>query len=1067
MNKRITVLVAHEKDLAWEIVRARLEQFLKEGLIRPFVVMNIGSDDDLGIDPVIDVVELGQNAEVRSYASTFFGYLSGLGEISEVSVVGLRCDASGVEDNQSKSTQLDKALQGIRRLLIQFAGDLRQRQVRCAIIGEGEKAPGKPFFSPLADANVVAIPRDISMTRAVARPILRENLESFIAHAALEISSIVGLWLSMDSGPLDDIQALPMGVSGYRVHLVTSRVKGLLTPPLPIADLVDDSSDLPLPNGFSSVENLRSVVDRYADVVYPTNMLFEPLGQPDPYIRKGWRKIAGAYASEFWRTVISIPSMIKQGFEGEIDAVGANALDRLLGGADARIRPIIPTEVTNASAGITSEVVEEIIRDIELREGRPVVGAMTSEQWDRMITEILGIADAHPHSEAIRQSVMPSGILVRDKVRLAPKSETVGELIRAIMPPAPRILKQEETTEFESDELSGPSDTGEVEGDESQDHAPIAVNYVTGGEVDLDALRDAVRRSGLTRPVSEELPYVADFVTAGVGIESENIGANLIGRITTRFDREFNESEDSVVESLATLRDLPGKFGSSQFGGVSRAVIATVAISMGAIIVSLATHGVLRDVFSFDWTSKRNRDFLWVSLSSVMIVMALAAMPSSSRRNWQSKAMSTVAICAGILGVEFVAFDAVRDRIIQSRWASTTEVTTFLILAVTSIITVLSVKRNFRSEDPIRNRISRILLAFFWVYLVLGASSYIAGQESFIINWEDATRHESLIAVQFVGWLCLIMATLVIVTVRVQQRNAFGLYQEIFGWAQDNLTHSIDARRHLRVAYTQWLTVAAMLARTIWYPLGREASDSTPFEGMLAGDESILKFDLAKVELSEQGRSALLAQLKQMFVRKGWLRVQFDYAINGYQTDIAFVTQDPFGEHDPLSCAGVPDVEDLLAGTARGDRYLFAQQLLEGQFDARLLAQATNDNLDAVYVNILGHQHLHNIVEAQNDFATGIAFLSDIVPTEVAQLPPRILNALLVPSDEALVLSSHLWWPETSLLGSLISDNAEVHTAQVLSGAHLNESVVMMAVLVGVSSGFVNSQVICVDDSDS
>jgi hypothetical protein len=204
-----------------------------------------------------------------------------------------------------------------------------------------------------------------------------------------------------------------------------------------------------------------------------------------------------------------------------------------------------------------------------------------------------------------------------------------------------------------------------------------------------------------------------------------------------------------------------------------------------------------------------------------------------------------------------------------------------------------------------------------------------------------------------------------------------------------------------------------------------------------------------------------------MFVRKGWLRVQFDYAMNGYQSDIAFVTQDPFGAHDPLSCAGVPDVEDLLAGTARGDRYLFAQQLLEGQFDARLLAQATNDNLDAVYANILGHQHLHNIVEAQNDFATGIAFLSDIVPTEVAQLPPRILNALLVPSDEALVLSSHLWWPETSLLGSPISDNAEVHKAQVLSGAHLNESVVMMAVLVGVSSGFVNSQVICVDDTDS
>jgi hypothetical protein len=57
MNKRITVLVAHEKDQAWGIVRARLEQFLLEGLIRPFVVVSISSDDDLGIDPVIDVVE--------------------------------------------------------------------------------------------------------------------------------------------------------------------------------------------------------------------------------------------------------------------------------------------------------------------------------------------------------------------------------------------------------------------------------------------------------------------------------------------------------------------------------------------------------------------------------------------------------------------------------------------------------------------------------------------------------------------------------------------------------------------------------------------------------------------------------------------------------------------------------------------------------------------------------------------------------------------------------------------------------------------------------------------------
>jgi len=723
---------------------------------------------------------------------------------------------------------------------------------------------------------------------------------------------------------------------------------------------------------------------------------------------------------------------------------------------------MIPSDGVDASALITEDVIEEIIRDIEFREGRPVIGGVTTEQWEELITQVLGVADAHVQSQQARETVMPASILIRDKDFLAPQTVTVGRLVQKIMPPDERIFVADEDEQIDDSVDPVPGDT--LSDFVATLPPPVGERFVAQGEIDLQALREAVRRSGMDRPLVEA-EVEPDATIGEHEVRVDRTPLTLIDHLTRRFDVEFRNAESSALESLKELRSLPQRFAGRNFGEISLVVVAAVALSLGLIFVSLATHSPLRNAFSFEWTSKRNRDFAWVAVSSLMVVIAVAALPGRNQRHWQARIMVLAAICTGILGVEYVVFDTVRNFIINSSLDSYTIFSSILILVTAAAIAVLSIRSNALSSDPIRKRVARLLALMFWLYLVAGSCSYIAGPESFVNGWSDSTRHRFLIAVQFGGWLMLLTAMVVIVAVRVRQRNAFGAHQATFNWAQENLMFAIDARRHLRAAYTQWLMIAAMVSRIVWYPLGREASDRTAFQGVLAGDEAVLKFDLAQVELSDQGRIALLARLRQMFVRRGWLRTQFDHARAAYQAEIAFVTGDPLEQHDPIGCPSVPPVEDLLADEARGDRFLFAKKLLGGEFDARLLSAATQNNLDTVYSNIMADSRMHTVLQSQNPFATGADFLADIVPEEETKVPPRVLKSLHVPSDEILKMTSHLWWPDTQLLPAPANSCAELHPSQLVTLDRLNDSVIMVSVLAEVSQGFVNSDVNILEDA--
>jgi hypothetical protein len=673
---------------------------------------------------------------------------------------------------------------------------------------------------------------------------------------------------------------------------------------------------------------------------------------------------------------------------------------------------------------------------------------------------VLGITDGAGSSNALREVVMPSSILVREKSSIAPNVPNVGAVVRAVMPP--EIV----TSLIQSPQDAHDESVVEEEENDSEIEEVQVQTFVMPGEVDLMALREAVRRSGMERPQVEQGPE-SDAIVGDVAVLVDRADRTLVGRVTRRFDDEFRKSEESTIESLHQLRQLPGLFRSGNVGKVSSSVIFAIALALGLVIVSLASQGVFQSFWSFDWMSRRNRDFLWLIFSTLLLVVAIAALFSGGRRTWQGRTMLLASVCTGILAVEFVAFGVVYDDLIASEISRETAIVGALILLGTLVVTWLAITRNILSEDPIRKRVGRLLAIFAWFYVVVGLSSYIAGPVSFINDWEDSTRLRSVIAAQFVGWVCLVVASLVVVSIRVRQSNAFGVYTERFNWAQENLTYSIDARRHLRAAYTQWLMLSASIARIVWYPLGREASERTPFEGLVSGDETILKFDLAQVGLSQQGHVALLSRLRQMFVKPGWMRTQFNFAKNAYMSETAFVTGNPINQHDPLGCIAVPPITGILENNVQGDRFGFAQQLCEGQFDNTLLASATNNNLDTVYADILTDQRMHEVSKAQNDFDTGSDFLVDIVPPVRSTLPPRLINALSSSGDSSTQMSSHLWWPDTSILNTPSFSVDHVQKSEVVTLDKLNDSVVLMAILVELSEAFTGSVVNIVENLDS
>jgi hypothetical protein len=343
------------------------------------------------------------------------------------------------------------------------------------------------------------------------------------------------------------------------------------------------------------------------------------------------------------------------------------------------------------------------------------------------------------------------------------------------------------------------------------------------------------------------------------------------------------------------------------------------------------------------------------------------------------------------------------------------------------------------------------------LYLSIGFVFQQAMNGSYLDN-ANGDRTRILVAGLVITGSLLTACLVVVASVQFRERYRLRRTEKAIEWFRSEMELSVDAWRRLEAARVQWAGTGAALLRLMTFPLGRrEQPNHVSFAG-LAEDDSILKFDVAELRLNQSGVEGLTARLRTFFVEPGWLRRQYELLVRSFRERTAFRTgnqlNDMFDrrpETDPM----VYQSGSVLAGKPDSDRWSFARQLFDGDFD-KLLATVPDDlSFDEVYQTVLDERDSYSLGGAQFGEVGAREFLAQILPTQIAELPSNVVDRAFTAADPSRKMASQVWWPsEVAGAAPLSITEVAVFDSRRVVAQRFDEAVVLVAIRVDLSEPF-------------
>ena len=322
----------------------------------------------------------------------------------------------------------------------------------------------------------------------------------------------------------------------------------------------------------------------------------------------------------------------------------------------------------------------------------------------------------------------------------------------------------------------------------------------------------------------------------------------------------------------------------------------------------------------------------------------------------------------------------------------------------------------------------------------------------------DATRQRLLISGLVLGGFMFVagIGVVSILWVRIEFRNRDRGIR--FNFAADEAIRASRARRRLKFFMTQWLGTASALSRIVWRPLGEVTEVGHRDAAAMQADAELLKLQVAELRLTQHGDEILLARLRSLMVRPGWLTDQYRKAATTYVADDPQVLAAdlPFEERPrPETCPSTPAIEDVLEGTAEGLRWGFVKSLYNGSLDGALQEKLSEYSPSEIYRILLDSEQAASVHEFADDVhspKTGSSaqeFFEDVLPNIKPSLPIGIVDQAFVANDQRVQMTPFLCWPEELLPGLEIDcERLESINAAEVAGA------VITAVRCDVSGSF-------------
>jgi hypothetical protein len=323
---------------------------------------------------------------------------------------------------------------------------------------------------------------------------------------------------------------------------------------------------------------------------------------------------------------------------------------------------------------------------------------------------------------------------------------------------------------------------------------------------------------------------------------------------------------------------------------------------------------------------------------------------------------------------------------------------------------------------------------------------------------DSSARLKLLWAVLIVAGIMLLSCLGIVALVQIRERLRLRKNAQILEWCRQELEVSIEAERRLAAAQTQWSATGAVLSRLLTHPLGVMGSEGNELIESLSSDESILKYDVARLVLNEQGAAGLVARLRRHFVEPGWLSRQYEKMVRKFQEQAAFRSGNRLEDlidRRPEMDPAVNTVERAKSGLASGDRWDFARSVFNGDYDKELGQVPEQLDLEEVYQSVLDNPGSYELVGSQLEGASAREFLEQVLPAPRVDLPTGLTKRVFTGSDDSRRMTSELWWPH-DILGepNVNSDEVVVNQSSSLLSSFFAGAVVLVGIRIDFSEPF-------------
>ena len=1017
-NSDLNIFLFSSKDEVLEHVFRRFrETSLNE--MKTFVYLDVARNSSDYVDPVVSIS--AGDADHLSDIRLFDWLAINFAQLKVMRVITLLSDDKS-EDIISSLISGSAKLRSSQKKLALHLEVQEYRVFSSDISGE---PPRKGFFEQGMHGNLVVIPLDSSVHGVVSRPVVKSNLPMMVDHISTEIATIFCLWREMDDEILGTLKVRSTGnADDVFIRFVSSRVSILKCPPLPVADLISASGDLPTVNKYFPAPEPEAGLKRLIPKIYPQKLVFETEDMPDGIEESvRGRGYVLKYVKDVFVASLLMPKYLFQGLQSEVDEMSGIALQEAVGGNESTIKVLFPTSInTPVTNQVSPQYINSVIEKISEKSETPVLDAIGANTWKEIVSSILSVVDGSESGSELRRALGDEKFLLTSRSSLGP---AVDKLDQTLV---------------------------EIYGIETSEKGESInqLNQEPDGDLGVESLGSEQIHDAT---VAVEQPE-KEVTTTSDSIAVHHV-RNLLTSISEEIANNIRKSRERAGEMLRNLNDLPNKFGARNVEGISTAVNMAVLLGISILYLTLGTVTPARYWLSLERLTPSVRELLWALSSTVVFCIGAAGLFLRAGKKWQSSFIAFTSLSVLAIGAEVVFFDQIRNFISKFKFVPFSELIGIFILIAVIAVVLISASRNRLSNSVLRRKYSNLVLLLLLVHVVIGVTAYLGQDQSILQKSLPDSRRLGLAALGLVFSLALLVTSAIVVgVVIVRERHKLNKAALELDWCIDELHKSADAQRRLNAAKIQWLGTAAVVARVLQLPLGAEASRLVERSPSTNSFSRALKCDVSVLNLSVKGEQALSARVRQLFIRDGWLTRQYSIMIEEYRNEISVLLgldKEETKNESPENCPAVPSFEDVLKGDAMGGRWSFLKSVYGGRYDEALIAVAGEVPLSSAYSNVVNDRDTHNVGDAHLTIGD---YLGRLIPKNNQSLPGEVVSTLFVANDDRQKMDCYVWWPSEFIPVS--QDGAQFHFkhSKVFTPRKLNSWVNVLGSCVLVSGYF-------------